>query len=75
MKLEFCTNNLNQYYDDTMLDILEDLVDELGLQVREMDCLSYCDECTCSPYVLMNSTFIEAQSPEDLLKKIKDNAS
>jgi len=70
--LEFCTNNLNQFYDDDQFDDLEEFVNEQGYQVKEMDCLSYCDECTCSPYVLINSVFVQAESPKELIMKLKE---
>lgn len=70
--LEFCTNNLNQFYDDDLFDELEELINEQDYQVKEMDCLSYCDECTCSPYVLVNSTFVEAETPRELIMKLKE---
>ncbi|MEG6573826.1 DUF1450 domain-containing protein [Caldibacillus debilis] len=74
-KLYFCTNNLNRFYDDDAFDRLEGFVDEHGLKVREMDCLSYCEECECSPYALFNREFIAADTPDELIEKLKRRVS
>lgn len=71
-KLEFCTNNLNQFYDDESFVKLDHFITEHGLEVKEMDCLSYCDECTCSPYALVDATYVEADTPEQLIQKLKE---
>lgn len=72
VKLQFCTNNIDRYYNDDHLDELEAFIEDYNIQVREMDCLSYCDECECSPYVLINNKFVEAKNPQDLINKIKE---
>ena len=71
-KLLFCANNLDRFYSDEELDALEKFFDENEVNVREMDCLSYCDECECSPYVLVNNHFIGGKDPQDLLEKLKE---
>ena len=70
-KIEFCTNNLNRFYDDEAFDQLEKFVEENHLKVREMECLSYCDECARSPYALLNNEFIRAETSDELMEKIK----
>jgi uncharacterized protein YuzB (UPF0349 family) len=71
-KLELCTNNLNLFFDDGDIDLLEELIDEKKLIVKEMDCLDYCDECTCSPHALLNSTYLHAENSEELIFIFKE---
>lgn len=71
-KLSFCINNLDRFYNDDDLDALEEFFDAHNVKVKEMDCLSYCDECECSPYVLINNSFMDAKDPKDLLEKLKE---
>ncbi|MCU9612860.1 YuzB family protein [Caldibacillus lycopersici] len=72
IKVEFCTNNFDRFYNDDALDELEEFIDKHSIKFREMDCLSFCDECECSPYALINHKFIDANTPEELLKKLKE---
>ncbi|WP_062354470.1 DUF1450 domain-containing protein [Bacillus kwashiorkori] len=70
-KLECCTNNLNKFFDDQAIEWLEELMDEYNVNIVEMDCLSYCEECVCSPYLLLNNQFINGETPDQLLAKVK----
>lgn len=71
LKLDFCTNNIDRFYDDESFEQLEQLIGDHKVKVREMDCLSFCDECECAPYVLINNEFVDAKSPQELFEQIK----
>lgn len=73
-KIEICTSNLMLFFDDEALDLLERLLDEENTTVREMDCLSYCEDCRRTPYVLLNSSRIHGGTPEQLIQKLKEQA-
>lgn len=74
-KLQVCTNNLNLFFDDEMIEELEEIIDEKGIITKEMDCLDYCEECACQPHALLNKKYIYAEKPEELLNIIKENIS
>lgn len=71
-KLELCTNNLNLFFEDDDIDLLEEFIEVKKMNVKEMDCLDYCDECTCSPHALFNSTYFHAENPKALIFLLKE---
>lgn len=74
-RLEVCTNNLDLFFDDELIEELEELIEEKGIKVREMDCLDYCDECTCQPHAILNKKYIYANQPDKLLNLIREKIS
>ncbi|MDC3417110.1 DUF1450 domain-containing protein [Aquibacillus salsiterrae] len=71
-KIECCETNLMMFYSDEDLDNFEDFADEHGLEIKEMECLDNCEECPLSPYAVFDKQKIFADSPEEVLTKIKD---
>ncbi|NCU16916.1 DUF1450 domain-containing protein [Pallidibacillus pasinlerensis] len=74
-RLEVCTNNLDLFFDDEMIEKLEDLIDEKGIKAKEMDCLDYCDECTCQPHAILNKKYVQANEPNELINLIREKIS
>jgi len=72
LSIEVCANNLNQFYSDGDIERLEDFLEENDANIREMNCLSHCEECVCSPYALVNRKLIKAESPGKLWDKLRN---
>lgn len=72
-KLLFCTNNIERFYSDDDLDIIDNLADDHNLNVAELECLSYCDECECGPYVLINNKFHQGSSTIEVIQFIENH--
>lgn len=70
--LHLCTNNLYRFYTDEQLERLEDFAEENRININEMECLSHCEECALQPYAFINKKYVEADSVENLIKKIAD---
>jgi len=64
--VEFCISNLANGAQETY-DILENDPD---IDVLEYGCLSHCSVCDQSLYALVNGDIVEADTPEELTKKI-----
>lgn len=64
--VEFCISNLAKGAQETY-DILENDPD---IDVLEYGCLSYCSLCDQTFYALVNGDVVEADTPEELTKKI-----
>jgi uncharacterized protein YuzB (UPF0349 family) len=64
--IEFCINNLTP----DVLEIKKKLDEDMSLDVIEYGCLGYCGTCASHPYCLVNGELIEAETAEELLKKI-----
>lgn len=64
--VEFCVSNLANGAQEAY-DILEN---DPNVDVLEYGCLSYCSLCSETIYALVNGEIVEAESPEDLTKKI-----
>ncbi|MEJ9279466.1 MULTISPECIES: YuzB family protein [Ureibacillus] len=71
--VEFCISNLAMGSQETY-DVLEN---DPNIDVLEYGCLSYCTMCAEKLYALVNGDMVEADTPEELTKKIyeyiKDN--
>ncbi len=64
--VEFCIANLAKGAQETY-DILEQ---DPNIDVLEYGCLSYCSLCDQTLYALVNGEIVEAETPEELTKKI-----
>ncbi|KGR78159.1 YuzB family protein [Ureibacillus manganicus] len=64
--VEFCISNLANGAQETY-DILEN---DPNVDVLEYGCLSYCSVCDSTLYALVNGDIVEADTPEELTKKI-----
>lgn len=65
--IEFCVSNLASGT-DKVKEALELYPD---LDVVEYGCLGNCGECFTNPYALVNGDIISAETPDELLRKIK----
>lgn len=64
--VEFCISNLAKGAQDAY-DVLEK---DPNVDVIEYGCLSYCTLCENTLYALVNGDVVEADTPEELTKKI-----
>ena len=64
--VEFCISNLAKGAQETY-DILEN---DPNIDVLEYGCLSYCTTCDQTLYALVNGDIVEADTPDELTKKI-----
>lgn len=64
--VEFCVSNLANGSQETF----EVLERDPNIDVLEYGCLSYCSRCSEKLYALVNGEIVEADTPEELTKKI-----
>ena len=64
--VEFCVSNLANGSQKTF----EELERDPNLDVLEYGCLSYCTKCAESFFAVVNGDVVEADTPEELTKKI-----
>lgn len=64
--VEFCISNIVNGAQESF----EKLDRDPNLDVLEYGCLSYCTKCAESIYALVNGEIVEADSPEELTKKV-----
>lgn len=64
--VEFCVSNLANGSQEAF----EVLERDPNIDVLEYGCLSYCSRCSEKLYALVNGEFVEADTPEELTKKI-----
>ncbi|QRG66843.1 DUF1450 domain-containing protein [Brevibacillus choshinensis] len=67
--VEFCASNVSSYT-QSVVDALEN-DPQLDVDVLEYGCLGYCGECYMQPFALVNGNLVQAQTPDELLAKIK----
>ncbi|BAQ08527.1 hypothetical protein OXB_0055 [Bacillus sp. OxB-1] len=64
--VEFCISNLANGSHETF----EALEKDPNIDVLEYGCLSYCTKCMESLYAIVNGEIVEADTPEELTKRI-----
>lgn len=64
--IEFCMSNLANGSEKAFAKLEQDP----NLDVLEYGCLSYCSQCAESLFALVNGEIVEAETPEELTKKI-----
>ncbi|ANU11538.1 hypothetical protein A1A1_02505 [Planococcus antarcticus DSM 14505] len=64
--VEFCISNIANGAQDSF----EKLERDPNLDVLEYGCLSYCTKCSESLYALVNGEIVEAESTDELTKKV-----
>lgn len=64
--VEFCMSNMANGAQESF----EQLEQDTDLDVLEYGCLSYCAQCAESLYALVNGEIVEAESPEELTRKV-----
>jgi uncharacterized protein YuzB (UPF0349 family) len=68
--VEFCSSNISSYT-KTVMEALEN-DPELDVDVMEYGCLGHCGECYMQPFALVNGDFVNADTQDELLAKIKE---
>lgn len=71
VKLEFCQNNLDRFFDDASFRQFEEFFQKEKIKMKEYECLSYCELCADKPYVKVNGEIIQADTALELLASIK----
>lgn len=66
-KVDFCESNFALGTDK----IKETLEKDGSVEVNVHGCLGYCGECFEGPFALVDGELVSAETPEDLLDKIK----
>ncbi|MTD31793.1 YuzB family protein [Planomicrobium sp. YIM 101495] len=64
--VEFCISNLA----NGAQSCFEELEKDPSLDVLEYGCLSYCSTCAETLFALVNGEIVEAETPEELTRKI-----
>lgn len=64
--VEFCISNIANGSQETF----ETLEKDPNLDVLEYGCLSYCTKCMETLYAVVNGEVVEADTPEELTKRI-----
>ena len=64
--VEFCISNLANGAQQTY----EQLEQDPDIDVLEYGCLSYCTKCAENLYAVVNGDIVEADTPEELTKRI-----
>lgn len=68
--VEFCASNTASYTQEVMEALEQD--PDIDVDVMEYGCLGYCGECYMAPFALVNGEFVTADTPAELLEKIKE---
>lgn len=64
--VEFCVSNIVNGAQEAF----EKLERDPNLDVLEYGCLSYCTKCAETLYALVNGEIVEADTPEELTRKV-----
>ncbi|WP_069648862.1 DUF1450 domain-containing protein [Caloranaerobacter ferrireducens] len=68
-KIQFCENNFS-FGTDKIIEMLENEIDD-DIEIEVVSCLGFCDDCSTSPFALINGEIVQADTPEDLFEEIK----
>jgi uncharacterized protein YuzB (UPF0349 family) len=71
MKLEFCQNNLDHFFDEDFFSLFKAFFNKKNVFIKEYRCLNECELCTKRPYVKANGEVIDGENPGELLSKLK----
>lgn len=69
MEVKFCENNFTFGTDETVEYLKENHKD---IEVTIEGCLGYCGDCAVGPYALVDDEMIQADTADELLKKIEN---
>ncbi|MDQ0268335.1 DUF1450 domain-containing protein [Cytobacillus purgationiresistens] len=70
--IEFCEKNLDRFYSDEDFSVIGPFLQGKGVEYKQYECQSKCKYCKQSPYAIINGEFVQAESPSELLKKMKE---
>lgn len=48
-------------------------MDGVEMELLVLDCMGYCFDCSEMPYVVINEEVIQADTPEELLRKVRES--
>lgn len=68
-EVKFCENNFAQGTEE-VVDRIENELSEVSVEVEP--CLGYCGDCAMAPFALVNDELVQAETPEELYDKIKE---
>ncbi|WP_409302592.1 DUF1450 domain-containing protein [Peribacillus sp. SCS-155] len=74
ISIEFCQNNLDRFLDPSSFQEFQSFLGDTTLQYKEYTCMSECKLCKKSPYAKADGDLVTAETPAELLKKLKDKA-
>ncbi|MBN6886958.1 uncharacterized protein YuzB (UPF0349 family) [Cytobacillus horneckiae] len=72
LMIEFCEKNLDRFYSENDFSEFGPFLNSKGVQYKQYECQSKCKDCKKAPYALVNGEFIQADSPAELLEKVKE---
>ncbi|WP_338471940.1 DUF1450 domain-containing protein [Niallia sp. XMNu-256] len=75
LKLEFCQKNLDRFFDQDILSVFDQVINERNVVTKEFECLSHCKLCTEKAYVIANGEVIHADDAGVLLERLKNLSS
>jgi uncharacterized protein YuzB (UPF0349 family) len=67
-EIKFCENNLTYGTEETANKLQENYP---AIEVAVESCLGYCGDCSDGPFALVNDELIQADSADELYKKIE----
>ncbi len=67
-EIKFCENNFTHGTEETVKKLQEKHPD---IDVGVESCLGYCGDCAAGPFALVNDELIQADSADELYKKIE----
>lgn len=71
MKIDFCEKNLDRFVTNDLFSQYQSLLNKRNIIYKEYECQNKCKECKKSPYAIVDGNFIDAESSEELLDKLK----
>lgn len=69
MEVKFCENNFSFGTEEVAKALQEKYK---NIEVLVEGCLGYCGDCAIGPYALVDDEMIQADTADELLKKIED---
>lgn len=69
MEVKFCENNFS-FDTEEVAKILQEKYKNIEVSVE--GCLGYCGDCAVGPYALVDDEMIQADTADELLKKIEN---
>lgn len=71
IKLEFCQNNLDLFFDEKSFSLFNAFFNKKNILMKEYRCLNKCELCKTKPYVKANGSVIDGENTGELLSKLK----
>ncbi|CAH2214684.1 DUF1450 domain-containing protein [Tepidibacter aestuarii] len=71
VQVKFCENNFSHGTEE-IVNKIENELNEVDVEVEP--CLGYCGDCAVGPFALVDDELIQADTPDELFDKIKEQA-